>query len=519
MGFLSETLAEAQRDRTGWVLLLLLLVSLAVRLTPRIERSLLRAPWRLMVIHLLLLPTAGLLAQLQASTRAEVHLAALLMALLTAINAATVLVFGVVLPWVGLRLSRIFQDVATAVASVIAIFSLLSQAGFNVSGIVATSAVLTAVIGFSLKDTLGNVIGGLALHTDKSISIGDWIKVGDVVGRVVDIRWRYTAVETRNWETLIVPNGVITSEKVLVLGRRRGQPLQWRRWVWFNVDYRFSPEQVIRAVEKALQETSIEGVAADPAAHCILMDLHESFGRYAARYWLTDLFRDDGTDSVVRRRIYFALQRAGIPLSMARQELFLHDEEKRQQQLETEEQARRYRALSRIDLLKPLEEEDRLFLAERLKYAPFAPGEVVTHQGSQGHWLYLVIEGEASARVAADGSLEKEVARLHPGDFFGEMALLTGAPRSATVVAVTAVELYRLDADAFRQIIQRRPAIAEPVAELLARRRLELDAVRDDLDHEAHRRRLAAAKVDLLGKIRDFFKLSTAEDGVRRGAH
>jgi len=519
MGFLSDTVAEALRDRTGWVLLLLVLVSLVVRLTPRVDRSLLRAPWLLMMVHLLLLPAVGLVAQLQPDTRDEVHLVALAMALLTAINAATVLVFGVALPWVGLRLSRIFQDVATAVAWVVAIFTLLSRAGFNVSGIVATSAVLTAVIGFSLKDTLGNVIGGLALHTDKSISIGDWIKVGDVVGRVIEIRWRYTAVETRNWETLIVPNGVITTEKVLVLGRRRGQPLQWRRWVWFNVDYRFSPELVVRAVEEALNDAAIENVARDPAPHCILMDLHESFGRYAARYWLTDLFRDDGTDSVVRRRIYFALERAGIPLSMARQELFLHDEEKRRQQLQEEEQARRYRALSRIDLFKPLEEEDRRFLAERLHYAPFAPNEVLTHQGAAGHWLYLVIDGEASARVAADGSLEKEVARLHPGDFFGEMALLTGAPRTATVVALTPVEAYRLDADAFREIIQGRPSIAEPVAEILARRRLELDAVRGDLDQEAHRRRLAAAKIDLLGKIRDFFKLSaSAEGSLRRAA-
>ncbi|HXY41964.1 MAG TPA: hypothetical protein VEQ10_19970, partial [Vicinamibacteria bacterium] len=167
MGFLSDTVAEALRDRTGWVLLLLVLVSLVVRLTPRVDRSLLRAPWLLMMVHLLLLPAVGLVAQLQPDTRDEVHLVALAMALLTAINAATVLVFGVALPWVGLRLSRIFQDVATAVAWVVAIFTLLSRAGFNVSGIVATSAVLTAVIGFSLKDTLGNVIGGLALHTDK----------------------------------------------------------------------------------------------------------------------------------------------------------------------------------------------------------------------------------------------------------------------------------------------------------------------------------------------------------------
>ena len=52
-------------------------------------------------------------------------------------------------------------------------------------------------------------------------------------------------------------------------------------------------------VNAALQAAPIEHVAVEPAPHCILMDLHESFGRYAVRYWLTDLARDDPTDSVI----------------------------------------------------------------------------------------------------------------------------------------------------------------------------------------------------------------------------
>ena len=110
---------------------------------------------------------------------------------------------------------------------------------------------LTAVIGLSLQDTLGNILSGLALQTDDTIHVGDWVKVGEVTGRVVDIRWRYTAVETRNWETAIIPNSFLVKNQVLVLGRRTGQPTQLRRWVWFNVDFRFPPTEVIRAVDDA----------------------------------------------------------------------------------------------------------------------------------------------------------------------------------------------------------------------------------------------------------------------------
>ncbi len=516
MDLLAAVFDEAVRDRTGWILLALAAVTALARARGRLDRHLLRGPWVLFAIHLVVVPVAGVLRYLGAASSADAHLTALAIGLLAAINTATVFLFGLVLPWMGMRLSRIFQDVATAVASIIAIFSLASRAGFNISGLVATSAVLTAVIGFALKDTLGNVIGGLALHTDKSINIGDWIKVGDAVGRVVEIRWRYTAVETRNWETLIVPNGVLTTEKVIVLGRRRGEPLQWRRWVFFNVGYRFPPEQVIGVVGEALRQAPIPGVAEEPPPHCILMDLHESYGRYAARYWLTDLFADDGTDSVVRGRVFFALQRAGIPLSLPGHSVFLTNEESRQEQQQKDDLARRFRALERVDLFRPLGEADRAQLAARLRYAPFAAGETLTRQGAEGNWLYLIVKGEVAARVVAEGGLEKEVARLREGDFFGEMALMTGERRSATVVALTGVECYRLDKEAFEEVIRHSPAIAEPMAEILARRRLELEAVKGDLDQEAQRRRLAAAKVDLLGKIRSFFGL--ADEPSRRAA-
>jgi CRP-like cAMP-binding protein len=88
------------------------------------------------------------------------------------------------------------------------------------------------------------------------------------------------------------------------------------------------------------------------------------------------------------------------------------------------------------------------------------------------------------------------------------MSLMTGAPRSATVVALTDVECYRLDKAAFQDILHARPELAEQIAGLLAHRSVELAAVREQLDHEAKARRLATEKVDLLAKIRGFFGLT-----------
>src|SRR3989338_7842030 len=180
----------------------------------------------------------------------------------------------------------------------------LRNAGLDLGSIVATSAMITAVVAFAMQDTLGNILGGLALQLDNSIEIGDWIKVDDISGRVVDIRWRSTLVETRNWETVVFPNSQLMKNKFLVLGRRTDQPVQWRRWVWFNVGLDISPTRVISVVEEAIRQTDIANVAKDPLPNCILMDMdNKGYARYAMRYWLTDLTPDDPTDAAIRWHI------------------------------------------------------------------------------------------------------------------------------------------------------------------------------------------------------------------------
>ena len=512
----SAVAAEASAGHTVLLLAGLAVLALSARAMRAPAARVLRGPIVLFLVHLAFALSAAGLALLGSAGQGALRLLALMMAAVCAIKIAQELVFSLLLPRVGVRGSRILSDVVTAGASIVAVFALASRAGFNVSGLIATSAVLTAVIGLALRDTLGNVIGGLSLQTDRSIHLGDWIKVGEVEGRVVDIRWRYTAVETRNGETLIVPNGVLTTEKVMVLGRRQGAPLQWRRWIHFNVDLRQPPPEVVRVVTEALDHLQLAGVAAEPAPDCVFRDVQPSFARYAVRYWLTDLERDLPTDSAVLTRVVFALQRAGIPLAVPEHSVLLTEQsDERAAERERTDLARRRRTLEQVEILRPLGDEDRDTLAARLRFAPFARGETLTRQGEPGDWLYLVTAGEVSVRVAASGGLEQEVARLGPGDFVGEMSLMTGERRSATVVAATGVECYRLDKAAFQEVLRQRPAVAEPVAELLARRRVELTAARENLDQEARTRRVAAAQVDLLRRIRDFFGLHQEEDARR----
>ena len=436
--------------------------------------------------------------------------AALVCLWLAIINVASVLVFEVVLDPLRLRPPRIMRDLLLAVSYVVAVVVLLSVAGrVDLTGIIATSAVLTAIIGLSFQDTLGNMMGGMALQMERTIAVGDWIRIDNQEGLVKEIRWRHTSIETRNWDTIIIPNTVLMKSQVTVLGRRLGAPRQHRLWVYFHVDFRYSPSEVIEIVEGALRGEQIPNIAASPLPNCVLMDFKESFASYAVRYWLTDLAVDEPTNSVVRTRVYFALRRAGIPLSIPAHSIFVtEDDEERRERKTVQEIDERVEALRDVELFHSLTDEERQALARQLRVAPFTRGEVMTRQGAEAHWLYVMTKGDAEVWVSVDGGAASEkIATLHAGDFFGEGGMMTGEPRKATVIAVSDVECYRINKEAFNDILRRRPEIAEDISQVIARRRVGLDAAREDLSEEAKRALLERHQVDLLARIRSFFAL------------
>jgi CRP-like cAMP-binding protein len=216
---------------------------------------------------------------------------------------------------------------------------------------------------------------------------------------------------------------------------------------------------------------------------------------------------NDPTDSLVRARIYSALRRAEIPLSIPAQSIFVTEEnESRRERKHNEEIQHRVAALQHVELFHRLTDEERHELAGRLKVAPFVRGEALTRQGAEAHWLYILIEGGAEVQVAVNGKSEK-VATLCEGDFFGEMGMMTGEPRRATVIAQSDVLCYRLDKDSFQDILRSRPEIAEDISHVLARRRVELEAIREELNEEAIRLRMQHAQNALLNRIREFFRL------------
>ncbi|TXT23269.1 MAG: cyclic nucleotide-regulated small mechanosensitive ion channel [Gallionellaceae bacterium] len=420
------------------------------------------------------------------------------------------LVFRIVLPLVKLSPPRITEDIIVIIAYIAWGMVRLRYAGLDLGSIVATSAMITAVVAFAMQDTLGNILGGLALQLDNSIEIGDWIKVDDISGQVVDIRWRSTLVETRNWETVVFPNSQLMKNKFVVLGRRTDQPVQWRRWVWFSVSMEVLPARVINAVEESILQTEVANVAKSPPPNCVLMDFDSrGFARYALRYWLTDLMVDDPTDAAMRWQIATALQRVGIKLALEEHSLRITKEnEKYEEGVHHREVLLRVKTLRKVELFSQMTDEELKVLAERLKYSPFAMGNIITRQGDRkSHWLHIIISGEAEVYLEPPGGGKRVIRSLGKGSFFGEMGLMTGAPRSATVVAKTDVECYRLDKEMFEEILHARPVIAEEMSRILASRRAELDSALLDMDAASAQMAISQQSGEILATIKRFFGL------------
>ncbi len=233
------------------------------------------------------------------------------------------LLFRLVLPLLRLRTPRILQDLLIFVGYIAWIVVRLRLAGMDPAGLVATSAVITAVIAFSMQDTLGNTMGGLLLQLESSIKSGDWITVNAVSGRISEIRWRYTAVETRDGETVIFPNSVLMKGPFTVVSSPTQRHPEWRRWIWFNVPCSTPAGRVIESAVAALAACDIPNVAKHPEPSCVLMEFGPGFGRYALRYWLLDPAADAPTDSRVRMQVFAGLERAGIQFAAALKSLLL----------------------------------------------------------------------------------------------------------------------------------------------------------------------------------------------------
>jgi len=356
--------------------------------------------------------------------------------------------------------SLLREMVAILVFSIGFALLLRSLLAVHLTAVLATSALITAVIGLALQDTLGNLFAGMALHLEKSLQVGDMVRVGEYVGFVEKLSWRAVRVRTLLDTIVLLPNGAAARERLEVFPRSAPAPIAYA--IRIGLEYGAPPTKAIDVIKATA--AAVPGVARVPPPRVYVVNFADFSIVSELRVWLDDYSMFQPIESAIRERLWYALRREGIGIPYPTSVRYQHVRPWTEPPPPVPPPI-----LDRVDLLTPLTSEEREVLRSHLVHSAFAPGEAVVEQGALADSLYVVESGSLGVYLEDDGSAI-EVGELGAGDAFGEMALLTGAPRTATVKAKTAASLYRIDKDALAPILKENPKLAVEMSKLVAGR-------------------------------------------------
>lgn len=363
------------------------------------------------------------------------------------------------------------------------------------TSLVASAAVITVVLGFALQDTLGNLFSGLALHLEHPIKVGHWIKVGDSTGQVIEMDWRSIKLRTLSYDYHILPNSLVASQRII---NYNDPPRSHRREIRIRAPYSSSPDNVISAIMPILEDNA--NIEKLPPPYVIVRDFGDHWIEYEIRYWYRDFALLEKVDGDIRRQIWYSYQRDKITSPVPVRDVFLH--EVKPEKIEREQRLKEMEKLMRsISIFEPLSDDEFRQVHEGMHFAPFASGETIIRQGEEGDSFFVIYYGEAEVTVRQHDGDSSVVKILGPGDYFGEMALLTGERRAATITALTECGCFVVEKPQLKKLLEHNPAIAEALSKMLSSRKAELDEQISALEAEWERRHEKEKGLDLSKKI------------------
>jgi small-conductance mechanosensitive channel/CRP-like cAMP-binding protein len=400
-------------------------------------------------------------AQLPADIAGQISLWTPLLIALGLVNAAVSLVLN---PWRSDRPPDRFPTIVQD-AIVIALFAIAATLILR-ERILATTAVGAVVVGFALQDTLGNLFAGLAIQVEKPFRLGHWVTAGGVDGRVIEITWRATKIRTKAGNVVVVPNSVLARD---IITNYSEPSAATRIELMVGTSYDDAPNDVRDAILEAIRDEPL--LAPDQPPDVLVDDFAAYSINYRVRIWITDFGLDQLVRDRVRTRMYYIFRRRGISIPFPIQ---VYMRKEAPPPVFGDEQT--LQALRGVEIFESLGDEEQAALVLAARRETYAAGEPIVRQGEPGASMFVVVRGNAV--VTVDGAAGP-LAELGTGAVFGEMSLLTGEPRVATVAAAAGdCDLLEITVEAFRSVVLANPAVVDRISTAVATRRAELDAHR-----------------------------------------
>ena len=396
---------------------------------------------------------------------------------------------------------RLVQDLVTVFIIAVALaIGLWWQEDLTLTGIAATSIGVAAAIGVALQADIQDVFSGLAMNYEDTCAIGDWVTVHSqdlkepVFGRVSGLSWRSTFVTLEDGCRVSIPNHLFTSNPVVNHSRPRGAKMLD---VDINLDARVPSDRVMdMLLGEAFKAVRKPGLARRPEPEVFLKSLTDDAGVYCVRFWYyPDQITQAPAKSIVLQALQDVLLQNRLPTPV--QQIELTQPPNMEFTLGLREI---HDGLSHASLFhNALDQAQRESLAALCKAREFPGGGVLMKQGEPADAMYIVLEGAISITIGTDPAEPQEVAISATGDVVGEMSLMLGTPRTATVTALTRVRAIEITKEAIGDLFKTTPELLERFSRVLAQRQLENESL------AARKLDKGAVEGDILAKMRNFF--------------
>ena len=381
----------------------------------------------------------------------------------------------------------------------------------SITGFWATSGVVGLILGFALRNIILDVFTGLAVNIERPYKIGDWVTVHgqrreqNVTGRITEINWRTTRIRTEENTTVIIPNGLLST---MIVTNFWSPNLESRFETTFCLDFSVPTERAHRVLLAGVKAgLGQEGLLRHPEPEVLVGSTTPLGVEYTIRYWIIPW--EDTTPSVASDRITTSvlehLQQAGITLAYPKQDIFYDKMPTRH--LDARSMEDRKLLLAKIELFEHLDDEEREIVATKMRRQFCQAEEILVKRGDKGESMFILLEGLLYVFLdIRDSGEETKVAQIVPGQFFGEMSLLTGEPRSATIKATTDTVVYEIRKDTMNALFENRPQTAEMISNVVAERRLRNLQVQEEVPLEEKVVQTETLARQIMSRIKLFFK-------------
>jgi small-conductance mechanosensitive channel len=368
----------------------------------------------------------------------------------------------------------------------------------QLKGLLATSGVAVIVLGFAMQDLFGGIIAGIALQISKPYKVGDWLNIQDKFAEVMEINWRSTRLRTNDGIYLDIPNYQIARSTIINLH----YPTQVHAMrLRVGVDYDVPPNRVKDALRRAA--TSAEGVLPDPPTKVFVMDFADSAVIYEIKFSMGNHREYNDVCDAIRTNIWYEFKRQQITIPFPIRTLHLQRGPKRTGDAQAEARAI-LRSEALFDCMNDTQLENVLKHAQIHRYGR---GERLIREGDASDSMFVMLRGTAAVSVARNGTGVK-VGVMRQGDCFGEIALLTGEPRSATVRAENDCEVLEIGKPIMAEVLRESPECLTALSDLLAKRKLEGEGIiKDAIIPQEQEKKESEYRSSFLRRLRTVFEL------------